>query len=83
MRYTTNKWEKEGTVVDVLVCICEDCDFPLSLIGGTGCSHSNEWMYTYQCKKCKNVDMDERWMNNDSKEKELLNAGWKLQVSFV
>lgn len=72
-------WEKEGSKIKQIVPECE-CGTVAVLKGSSGCPHEYNYMYTYQCPNCKNIEMfDGVFSRNSEETKELEKAGWKLE----
>ncbi len=70
-------WVKDGIEIKQIVPECS-CGGRAKLIGSAGCSHSEEYTYTYQCLDCKTIVMlDGVYGHNSENTEEFIKGGWK------
>lgn len=77
MKETIVKYQKEKVVIPINIFVCA-CGQEMTCIGSAGCSHADEYTYTYQCPFCKTIGMSEKSIRGyGHSDEEFIKAGWK------
>lgn len=61
-----------------IVPVCEICEVEMRFVGNSSCVIDDHYSYTYQCPKCKTIEMTEQPYGNYTYKIDSPESKWKL-----